>query len=273
MLDLRKWILDDSKADALSDSHLDEYEADTRGFYLDCVDQMLNPNRQITNTDGHQLVLQKIYFDIDSADQAFHALKDLAEGVKESELLSRAQMREGRVVSIYFPWFGGSETARKRLRGPVLLANIRINDGEMVVEVNSDERAELVRQEIAERLGASATYKTTFVEPLVARVPSGESDNADIESNAPSSGFLSMKDAPPELLREFARMNREHWKAWFDEPIPALNDMTPRAASQTEEGRDLLSSLLLDYERRSSSSPNNIYSPDIPALRRDLGLE
>ena len=82
-----------------------------------------------------------------------------------------------------------------------------------------------------------------------------------------------MEDAPPELLREFERMNREHCEAWFDEPIPALNHMTPREASLTEEGRDLLNSLLLDYERRSARSPDNIYSPDIAALRRDLGLE
>ena len=136
------------------------------------------------------------------------------------------------------------------------------------MKVNSDERAEMVLQQVAERLGESATHKTTLVElletPFASSVESAESQ---------SSGFLSMKDAPPELLREFERMNREHWEAWFDEPIPALNHMTPREASQTEEGRDLLNSLLLDYERRRSSSPDNIYCPDIPALRRDLGLE
>ncbi len=275
VLELRKWMMDHSGSDEITDNDLDEYEADTRGFYLDSVDQMLNPDRQITNTEGHLLVLQKLYFEIESADQAFHALKGLAEGVKEGDLLSHAQIKEGRVVSIDMPWFGGNAKARKRLRGPALLANIRIAGNEMVVEVNSDERAEMVLQQVAERLGESATYKTTLVEPLEAQFAAageGDSENADFESNAPS-GFLSMKDAPPELLREFERMNREHWKAWFDEPIPALNHMTPREASQTEEGRDLLNSLLLDYERRSSRSPDNIYSPDIPALRRDLGLE
>jgi hypothetical protein len=276
VLELRKWIMDHSGSDAIRDAHLDEYEPDIRDLYLDWVDQMLNPDRQITNTDGHPLVLQKLYFDIESADQAFHALKDLAEGIKESDLLSQAQMEEGRVVSVRLPWFGGSAKAKKRLRGLVLLGNIRIDDTEMVVEVNSDERAEMILQQIAERLGESATYKSTQVEPLetqFAAAGGGDSEDADFESNAPTSGFLSMKDAPPELLREFERMNREHWEAWFEEPIPALNHMTPREASQTEEGRDLLSSLLFDYERRQSHSPENIYNPDIPALRRDLGLE
>ena len=276
VLELRKWIMDHSGSDEIRDRHLDEYEPDIRDLYLDSVDQMLNPNPQITNTEGHPLVPQKLYFDIESADQAFHALKNLAEGVTESDLLSQAQMKEGRVVSIDMPWFGGNAKARNRLRGPALLANIRIDRSEMVVEVNSDERAAMVLQQVAERLGESATYKTTLVEPLetqFAAAGEGDSGSADFESNAPASGFLSMKDAPPELLREFERMNREHWEAWFDEPIPALNHMTPREASQTEEGRDLLNSLLLDYERRSASSPDNIYSPDIPALRRDLSLE
>jgi len=68
-------------------------------------------------------------------------------------------------------------------------------------------------------------------------------------------------------------MNREHWNAWFDLPIPALNDLSPREASRTEEGRDLLDSLLLEYERHQNDSLENIFKPDIATLRRELGLK
>ena len=66
---------------------------------------------------------------------------------------------------------------------------------------------------------------------------------------------------------------RQHWEAWFDLPVPALNDMTPRAAAETEEGRELLDSLLLLYENHAENSSDNILRPDVAALRRELGMK
>ena len=66
---------------------------------------------------------------------------------------------------------------------------------------------------------------------------------------------------------------RQHWEAWFDLPVPALNDMTPREAAKTEEGRDLLESLLLLYENHAEAWRDNIFKPNISALRRELGID
>lgn len=279
VLELRSWILADSDDDKITDGHLEDYEADIRGLYLDWVKQMLNPHPRITNTDNDPMLPQKIYFDIESAEQAFHALKDLAEDTPESELLLDAQIEEGRVLSAEIPWLGGSAQARKRLGGPVLLGNIKIDDRRMIVEVNSNERAELIRQQIEKRLGGDVTYKTTLIEPIEAQLAAaakagnkaGNEASGDTEST--NSSFFSRSDAPPELLAEFEEMNREHWDAWFDLPIPALNDTTPREASRTEEGRDLLESLLLEYERHQNDSLENIIKPDTAALRHELGLK
>ena len=49
--------------------------------------------------------------------------------------------------------------------------------------------------------------------------------------------------------------------------------MTPREAAKTEEGRELLESLLLFYESRQDISSDNITNPDISALRRELGMD
>lgn len=68
-------------------------------------------------------------------------------------------------------------------------------------------------------------------------------------------------------------MNRKHWAAWFDSPIPALNKVSPREASRTEEGRDLLDSLLLEYERHQDDLLENIIKRDIAFLRHELGLK
>jgi hypothetical protein len=73
-----------------------------------------------------------------------------------------------------------------------------------------------------------------------------------------------------ELLRVVAA---KHWSTWFDIPIPALDDMTPREAAKTEDGRDLLESLLLEYEANNQRDPSNPSKPDVPHLRRELGME
>ena len=48
--------------------------------------------------------------------------------------------------------------------------------------------------------------------------------------------------------------------------------MTPREAARSVEGRDLLNSLLLEYEINNMSADEFVHA-DIPALRRELGLE
>jgi hypothetical protein len=48
--------------------------------------------------------------------------------------------------------------------------------------------------------------------------------------------------------------------------------MTPREAATTEEGRELLEGLLLDYERHDDAGNENLIRPDIPELRRKLGM-
>jgi len=66
---------------------------------------------------------------------------------------------------------------------------------------------------------------------------------------------------------------RQHWIAWMDLPVPALNNMTPREAAKTEEGRDLLESLLLYYESHDDEPNENLMRPDLASLRRELGME
>lgn len=275
ILDLRDWMMVDSETDEITDEHLDDYEADIRDLYLDSVDHMFNPNPDIRNTDNDPLLPQKLYFRISSAELAFHALKDLAEGVDESDLRAEAKLEEGSLRSIEIPWFGGNAKARKRLAGPILLGNIRLEDREMIIEVNSNERAMLIRQLVEERLGTDVTYETTLIEPL----PPLDSLEAEVAFAAAAGEddtekpFSFLEGASPELLASLEERNRQHWEAWFDDPIPALDHLTPRAAAQTERGRDLLESLLLEYERRDERAPDNLFAPDIAALRRELGLK
>jgi hypothetical protein len=281
VLELRKWIENEIRSEKIRTEHLHEFEYDIRGLYLHLLRGMLAPPT-LTNTDGDLLLPQKVYFDIDSADTTFHALKHLAGGVNETDVFRDATIEDGLVVRAEVCWLGGTEEARKRLGGPVLLGLLKIGEGRLVVEVNSKQRADLIRRLVEEGLGNGARYRTTLIEPIETQLqemwqaattgasgspPSGGPNNSD------GSGFISLDDAEPELRAIMEDSFKQHWESWFDLPVPALKNMTPREAAKSDQGRELLESLLLLYEHHADNSPNNITNPDVPALRRELGMD
>src|SRR5215217_3901439 len=165
ILELRKWMIDESGAAELTADHLVEFEADIRSLYLDTVTAMFRPP-QLMNTDSDPLLPQKVHFDIHSGDSAFHALKDLAKGVSEDELRSDATVADGLIMKAEIPWLGGTREARKRLGGPVLLGTMHIEEGKLIISVNSTKRAKKIRRLVEKRLGTEAIYKTTLIEPI-----------------------------------------------------------------------------------------------------------
>lgn len=58
----------------------------------------------------------------------------------------------------------------------------------------------------------------------------------------------------------FVDLKRKHWHAWFNEPFPMLQGMTPPQPAQTTQGRRLLDDLLRFYDHHSpmESSPGFI---------------
>ena len=280
ILELRKWMIDESGAAELTADHVVEFEADIRSLYLDTVIAMFRPP-QLMNTDKDPLLPQKVHFDIESADSAFHALKDLAEGTSQDELRLDATVADGKIVKAEIPWLGGTREARKRLGGPVLLGTMNIEDSKLIVSVNSTKRAKKIRRLVEKRLGKEAVYKTTLIEPIESEVERVWAAAAGGPSELPAkewtkenerTGVISLADLPPEVRLKLEETARQHWVTWFDVPVPALNNMTPREAATTDEGRELLESLLLEYESHNDDSNENLMRPDVPELRRKLGI-
>jgi hypothetical protein len=60
-------------------------------------------------------------------------------------------------------------------------------------------------------------------------------------------------------------------KRGADERIPALGGLTPRQAAREPKARERLESLLLEFEWHVERARNPM-APDVPALRRELGL-
>ena len=162
-------MIDESGAAELAADHLIEFEADIRSLYLDTVIAMFLPP-QLMNTDNDPLLPQKVQFNIESTDSAFHAMKDLAKGISEDELRSDATVADGLIVKAEIPWLGGTREARTRLGGPVLLGTINIEDRKLIISVNSTRRAKKIRRLVEKRLGKEAVYKTTLIEPIESEV-------------------------------------------------------------------------------------------------------
>ena len=73
------------------------------------------------------------------------------------------------------------------------------------------------------------------------------------------------------MIRSFWK---DHYKRWFDEPIPALEGLTPRQAAKDPKKRPLLVELLKDYENHEEAdrrAGRPVYGVD--KLRRKLGLD
>jgi hypothetical protein len=280
ILEFRKWMIEESGGAELTADHLGEFEADIRSFFLDAVVAMFLPP-QLMNTDKDPLLPQKVHFDVESADSAFHALKGLAEGMSEDELRTDATVADGLIVKAEIPWLGGTKEARQRLGGPVWLGTMNIEDRKLIIGVNSSRRAEKIRRLVEKQLGKEAVYKTTLIEPIESEVEKVWAAAAGGPSELPAkewtkgnelTGVISLADLPPEVRLKLEETARQHWVTWFDVPVPALNNMTPREAATTDEGRELLESLLLDYERHDDADNENLMRPDIPELRRKLGM-
>ena len=277
VFDLRKWILAQSGATTITSEHLNEFEYDIRGLYLNLLQAMLSPPR-LNNTDGDPMLPQTLYFELESSDTAFHALASLAKGRNRKESLNRPELQDGLVVKAEIEWLGGKPEAKKRLGGSVLLGLLKIDHKQLIVEVNSTKRAARIRKLIERRLGHAAEYKTTLIQPIESQVRemwhAGVAGDASRHGNGFVAGNSSLAvEENPEVKAMIEAAARQHWSSWFDLPVPALGDITPREAAKTQEGRELLNSLLLYYQHTAENSPDNAFRPDIPGIRRELRLD
>jgi hypothetical protein len=250
-------------------------EDQIRRFFLDIREVLQNPAPPIlTNTEGHRLLMMSLRFELKTTlAEAAEKLQPLY-GYSLEELLEDATRNSaGEIVELEFPWLkldGGRPNAAA---GNTVLGNIRLTPGRLEIQVNSKEREQKIREEIAARLGDRARFKQAVIEsPESPKFIKGRSSAREQEALDAEHAEL-MKN--PEVRAQVQAMTDRHWEQWVDTPLPALEGMTPREASRSGgRSRELLMSLLLDFEGKSGEYPESmqILVPDVPALRRKLGL-
>ncbi len=251
-------------------SDLIRYRDDIRTVYLDVRDAMRTPPR-LTNTDGDPLVLHTLTFRAGSAHVAFEALAPLARGVSKKELLTAAKFdRDGTLVSVEIPWQKQGNRIHKDWES-TLLGHIRISGRSLIVDVNSEKRAARVRHEIERRMGILVVHQKTATQTPNASwkkskpgTTAGKSAaDAGPEKHSPEPAFS--KQMQEELQREVEN--------WIYQKIPALRGRTPLEAIKDPDGKEIVESLLLGWERQNETIADpQVFRPDINAIRRLLKL-
>ncbi len=269
VMKLRRELLKFHGVDHLRLSELNGSQDRIISLYLEIRDQVINsPPGRLTNTDGDDFLPQKLHFQSkEDISTVFYKLFDLATGANKRRLLEGLEVdAQGKIVRACLPWLRRGNAKYKTWHNTVL-GNIEIMPRKIVIEVNSNNRAECIRQEVERRLGETISYQTKLIEPV---------DHILKEKNFKKNLALDTQlrniNIDNESKRKLEKRNMDmHWREWLVSPLECLEFRTPEEAVKDDEGRELLEALLVSMEVKSRHDPS-AQGPDISSLRESLGL-
>src|SRR5205807_4180908 len=134
---------------------------------------------------------------------------------------------------------------------------IRIHGHSLEAEANSEERARKLRKEIEKRLGrAGAIYKGVQVKSskeLLAMAQREEPGRTNSSSRAEEE-----IQADPELQKAARDFMQKEYEAWVDTKLPMLGGKSPKQAVKYPDGREIVESMLLEFERTVQDKPESL---------------
>jgi hypothetical protein len=262
---LRKRIAKQNR-DLIPDDLVRQADA-VRLTYLTIRDGLYTPPR-LANTDRDPLVFHTLRFRIESAEKAFDALAPLAFGQSREDLLEDAEFgKDGKLQRIEFDW-RKKGNAKISSWDNTILGSIKISGQSLIAEVNSENRAERFRAEVEKRLRASAIHQSTSAKPveeMLAKAP--KRTRAQVKEDDELEKAL-LHDS--EARSHFQQIIQRQVEDWVRHKVPALGGRTPLQAVQDPDGREIVESLLLDWERRGAYQAG--IRPDFNAVRKLLNL-
>jgi len=264
IIDLRKRTAPAPTTELFAQELLRGWEIELRELYHELVTEILEPPPvEIHNTDGEFVVPQRVTFDIDSPQAAFDALKHLALGESEDELLATAERRaDGELARIELAW----KKAGNRVHASwdnTILGHVEIAGERLVVDVNSNERAEAFRKIVEDALGGSARYRGS--ENVTTTESTDEEDAAEDEEQARLAEL-------PEVRENINAMLAAHYEGWVTQEIPALGNRRPLDAVKDPDGREKVEALLSQMERDARRMHASVDDGILNRLREHLGL-
>lgn len=266
IIDLKNIILEEYSH--ITAQVLQEYDLDIRETYLYIYDAAMAPP-QLCNTDGDPLLFQTLLYEIDAPETAFQRLFGLCTVEDEETLRSMATLDEGgRVIKAEIPWSRPGHKKSNALDNTIL-GRIMIDHHNLLIEVNSEARAEVAGKEMEVRLGEHAKYLTTEIQSPET-MPDGETLAGSLNESEQDE-LMQL----PEVREHMAQLLTHHWEGWIDQELPALGGKTPRHAVKTPDGKESVEALLLSASRHMMSQDDEMSKSSLTAIetvRRRLGL-
>ncbi len=238
--------------------------------YQNLREAVLNPQMPvIQNTDGERLLPHKLTYEIESAEKTVDALAPLHLDATKEEPLKGAEFdKDGRLKSIEFPWIKKGNEKHKEWDNTVM-GHITISGKELVVEVNSENRAMHFEAELQKRMPNGWKAKSKVIEPIEQHLKKAR------PQAQPSHQSKQIEDLNnhPEVQAHIAKMMEKHWENWIHQSIPALGNKTPLQAIKTKDGKEMLGALLNQFERDAERKPMPGQTVEtIKSIRERLGL-
>jgi len=257
----------------LSMKNLITCEAVMRQLYFILRDRLLNPQLpKLQNTDGDPLKFVKLSYQLRCTPQtAFDKLRTLNPIESEEELLAEATRDDenGALERLEFSWMKKGNQ-KHRSWDNTILGNLTIENGMLIVEVNSVQRSDTIQSEIAKRLGEDAVLENITCESIEEQLARSQ-DAAETDEQRQQREEQKAFASNPEVQALMKEQAKRHWEQWVNEPIPLLRGKTPTQAAKTAGGRERLEALLTDFERKAGTD-ESVFAPDWLELRRRLGM-
>lgn len=203
------------RAAAMAEGDLESFHADLPlVFHEVWVGSILEPTiPAMHNTDGEPMLITRVHFEVRDKPRLEAALDAYGDLSRDGDRWS---------------WSG------KNAKGTVVsLGTFELKGGALVLETNSKERAERGGRLLTDLAGDVVAHRATTHEDLEPQL------RARLKAQA--LGELAFGDAPeakaptiPPAISEALVLDHyaKHYRAWLDEPVPALDGETPRAAAK-----------------------------------------
>lgn len=269
LIDFREWLVQENDDDPLTPEALKtELDLDILDYFFDTIEYLANPNPTLVNTDGDLIIFSKSYFELnmDIEEALYHLLPLTLLKNPEQILESAKRNKSGKITELDFPWLKKGNKKHPEWENTIL-GHVAINKKKLILETNSEKRTQKGKKLLTKYLGDNIRFQKTLLESPEQKMKSLP------ESSMEEAAYISPYDVP-EIQEQLTLMAKQHWDAWFDNPIPALNNKTPRQAAKTEDGRERLEALLLHYERNDEqiNERTHYFKADINFIKSELKL-
>lgn len=235
--------------------------------------QMEGAPQLLFNSDGDELLFHEIRYPLAGVTQktvaaALDAVPDLRpksrtfwNWLENHEAPKKAFRPQGRVKA-------GLSLTSEMDDGATVLGTLELRGRQLLVGVNSRERAARGQAMLAEVLGSLVGTPLTQI-----MTPGQTMAEREARSGLRDEGSLSIP--PEEEARVIGEVMDRHYRQVLDEAVPALGNLTPRQATRTAAGRQKLIDWLKYLENnaaRSGDGQHGIAAYDFTWMWMELGV-